>query len=224
MSCEWVVNEYLRSFVPIAGVLYYINNRTTNRQQADNNYNLHMKKILLSLMLLPTVAFAQNESNGTGGAAQTAYLALSNGIDISYVTSGGSAGNSAVMRFSNAADYASGVTSPDQELRVRSNRSFKVAVRCDAGTFSYTGNSNGIADMPDESLWLKVTDNNTGGSLKAPFTNNSFAGLSNNNQDLLINGHNGDNQTFSVQYKCTPGFNLPAGTYTMNVIYTATQQ
>lgn len=183
-----------------------------------------MKKILLSIMLLPTVAFAQNESNGAGGAAQTVYLALSNGIDISYVTSGSSSGTNAIMRFSNSADYASGVTSLDQELRVRSNKSFKVAVRCDASSFAYQGNAAGIANMPDEALWLKVIDNKTGGNIKSPFSASNFAGLSANNQDLLVNGRNGNNQTFSVQYKCTPGFNLPAGTYTMNVVYTATQQ
>ncbi len=41
---------------------------------------------------------------------------------------------------------------------------------------------------------------------------------------LISNGQNGGNQTFSVMYNATPGFAYPAGTYTVDVVYTATQQ
>lgn len=187
-----------------------------------------MKKILLYIpisFLISISVCAQDESNSSSGAGQSAALALSNGIDISYLTSGNGAGEDAVMKFNNPNDYSSGVTSPTQELRVRSNRTFKVAVRCDGSTFQYSGNANqSMNDMPNDALWLKVTANNTGGSVKAPFSTTSFASLSHSNQDLLVDGRNGGNQTFSVMYKCTPGFNLPAGTYSMNVVYTATQE
>jgi len=187
-----------------------------------------MKKILMyiSLSLLINVSVsAQDESNSSSGAGQSAALALSNGIDISYLTSGNGSGDDAVMQFKNPNDYSNGVMSANQELRVRSNRTFKVAVRCDGSTFQYSGNDNqSLNDMPNDALWLKVTANNTGGSVKAPFSTTSFATLSHANQDLLVDGRNGGNQTFSVKYKCTPGFNLPAGTYSMNVVYTATQQ
>lgn len=187
-----------------------------------------MKKILLFItisLLIHTSVIAQNESNESKTAAQPAVLALSNGIDISYMATGAGGGQDASMQFNNPNDYTNGVMSTDQELRVRSNKTFKVAVRCDGSTFQYSGNSNqSVNDMPNDALWLKVTANNTGGSVQSPFSTTNFATLSHSNQDLLVDGHRGGNQTFSVMYKCTPGFNLPAGTYSMNVVFTATQE
>ncbi|MBW7912565.1 MAG: hypothetical protein H3C54_02415 [Taibaiella sp.] len=182
-----------------------------------------MKKItwLISfLLLLHTAADAQSSS-----ASQSVSLVLSNAIDISYMATGNGTGTNTMMQFSNPTDYSNGVTSPEQGLRVRSNKTFKVAVRCEASAFNYQGNNaNTMQNMPDDALKLRVTSNNTGGSVKAPFTTNGYTSLSNESQDLLVGGEQGQNQTFAVQYKCTPGFNLPAGTYTMNVVYTATQE
>ncbi|HYD21001.1 MAG TPA: hypothetical protein VEB40_05955 [Flavipsychrobacter sp.] len=184
-----------------------------------------MKRITLFItfcLLVQTAVTAQNKS---GSASQAASLVLNNSIDISYMATGDGTGNDAIMQFSTPADYSNGVTSPEQLLRVRSNKNFKVAVRCDASSFAYQGGDNNtIESMPDNALWLKVTANNTGGAVKAPFSTSGYATLSEENQDLLVNGNYGGNQTFSVQYKCTPGFNLPAGTYTMNVVFTATQE
>jgi hypothetical protein len=182
-----------------------------------------MKKItwlISSLLLTHTAATAQSSS-----ASQSVSLVLNNAIDISYMATGNGSGNNAMMQFSNPTDYSNGVTSPEQGLRVRSNKSFKVAVRCEASGFTYQGNNaNTMQNMPDNALRLKVTANNTGGAVKAPFSTDGYASLSNESQDLLVGGEYGQNQTFAVQYKCTPGFNLPAGTYTMNVVYTATQE
>ena len=171
-------------------------------------------------------ALAQNQTNQVEAASQTAVLALTNGIDISYVATSSNTGNSANMSFNNVSDYANGVMSTMQEMRVRSNKSFKVAVRCDEQTFAYQGNASNItmSDLPSDALWMKVAQNNTGGSLAGAFTNNSFAALTSTNQDILINGIRGGNQTFKVQYKCTPGFVLPAGTYSLDVVFTATQE
>lgn len=184
-----------------------------------------MKKIsffIVSCLFLHTASTAQS---GSASASQTATVILSNSIDISYMATGDRNGNSAIMQFSSPSDYSNGVTSPEQQLRVRSNKTFKVAVRCEAASFDYQGAGNMTADnMPDNALWLKVTSNNTGGSVQAPFSTSGYANLSANSQDLLVNGNQGGNQTFAVQYKCTPGYNLPAGTYTMNVVYTATQE
>lgn len=186
-----------------------------------------MKRIIIILTLgfAGYSGLAQDASNQGGGASQSAVLALNNGIDIGYVATNNDVGNDAVMDFSNPNDYSNGVMSAEQRLRVRSNRGFKVGVRCDGNSFSYEGNSNITpTQMPNDALWLKVTGNNTGGSVKAPFSTNNFAALSTNSKDLLVDGKNGGNQTFSVMYKCTPGFDLPAGTYTMNVVFTATQE
>lgn len=71
-------------------------------------------------------------------------------------------------------------------------------------------------------LFLKVTNNNTGGSVSSSF-NNKFRTLSSSNQTLVNNATPGGNNTFNVQYKANPGYNFPAGTYSVNVVYTATQ-
>lgn len=181
-----------------------------------------MKKIstlIASVLLIQTAASAQSSS-----ASQSVSLVINNAIDISYMATGNGSGNNAMMQFSNPNDYSNGVTSPEQGLRVRSNKTFKVAVKCEGTGFTYQGGSNTMQTVPDDALKLRVTSNNTGGAVKAPFTTNGYTALSNESQDLLVGGEQGQNQTFAVQYKCTPGFNLPAGTYTMNVVYTATQE
>ena len=163
-----------------------------------------MKKItwlISSLLLLHAAADAQSSS-----ASQSVSLVLSSAIDISYVATQTNAGSNTIMQFSNPNDYSNGVTSPEQGLRVRSNNNFKVAVRCEGSAFNYQGNNaNTMQNMPDDALKLRVTANNTGGSVKAPFTTNGYTSLSDESQDLLVGGEQGQNQTFAVQYKCTPG-------------------
>lgn len=39
---------------------------------------------------------------------------------------------------------------------------------------------------------------------------------------VLTNCHAGDNQTFTVKYKATPGVNCVAGNYIIDMVYTAT--
>lgn len=185
-----------------------------------------MKKLLLlipSIMIFTTAAIAQGGDNA--GASQAAVLKLNNGIDIAYTTTGSGTGEDAVMNFTGPNDYSNGVMSAEQQMRVRSNNTFKVAVRCDGSSFAYNGASDNVPQhMPNDMLWMKVTGNNTGGDVRAPFSTSNFASITTNSQDLLVGGNRGGNQTFSVMYKCTPGFNLPAGTYSMNVVFTATQQ
>jgi hypothetical protein len=41
---------------------------------------------------------------------------------------------------------------------------------------------------------------------------------------MINSASKGGNQTFEVKYKATPGFAYPAGTYTTDVVYTATQE
>lgn len=183
-----------------------------------------MKKGILILglqILLAGAASAQDEGNKSSSASQSVKLVLSNSIDISYVNSN----TESVMNFVNSNDWRNGVESNAQELKVRSNKSFKVAVNCDQSTFAYQGNSTEKpTSLPNEILWMKVVNNNTGGTLKGPFSNASYGAVSTLPKDVLVAGQKGGNQNFSVQYKCIPGFNLPAGTYSMDVVYTATQE
>ncbi|MBL7682932.1 MAG: hypothetical protein JNK00_06190, partial [Flavipsychrobacter sp.] len=119
-------------------------------------------------------------------------------------------------------DYANGVQSSAQGLKVRSNKKFGVTVKTNATNFSYTGSTTPAPTMPVSGvLALKVSANGTGGAIAGSFS--GFVGLTSTAANLLTNCNNGGNQTFSVMYEATPGFAYPAGTYTVDVVYTATQ-
>ncbi len=186
-----------------------------------------MKKIITiaTFGLLALNAQAQNQANQSSAASQTTNLALSNAIEITFMGNNSAKGNNVTMEFNSPNDFANGVTSAEQQLKVKSNMDFKVSVMYDMATFMYQGTGNlSQAQVPSDALKLQVTENKTGGSVKAPFSMNEFAPIYGFNQDLLINGDRGGNNTFAVKYKCTPGFYMPAGTYTIDVVYTATQQ
>ena len=79
--------------------------------------------------------------------------------------------------------------------------------------------------MPVEKvLGLMVSANGTGGTIGAPFSATGYATLTSKDQSLIANGSRGGNQTFEVKYQATPGFAYPAGTYSVDVVYTATQK
>src|SRR5690606_13770768 len=132
-------------------------------------------------------------------------------------------GTSVSIPFTTVNDYANGVESDAQELKVRSNKNFSVAVKTNAENFSYTGNTTPTPTMPVSGvLAVKVTSNSTGGSIANSFS--SYSSLSNSNQGLITAADRGGAQSFRVMYKATPGFAYPAGTYAVDVVYTATQE
>lgn len=183
-----------------------------------------MKKILiLSIFVVAcTATFAQN---ATSTGQQTVQLALSNALDISFTANGTATGSTVSMAFTSANDYANGVESAAQELKIRSNKNFKVSVKSDLTNFAYSGSGNlYTAVVPSNIFELKVTGNSTGGSVATPFSTTGYSSLTTSDQDLILNGTNGDDKRFSIKYKSTPGFGMPAGTYSFDVVYTATQQ
>lgn len=182
-----------------------------------------MKNIFLIIVLLSTSTILHAQTT-SGAATQSVNLALSNAMEIVFTGNNNATGNMVNMAFTSADDYANGVESAAQELLVRSNQNFKVGVKYDINSFSYSGTGNlNTAIISPNAMEIKVTANSTGGSIAMPFTSNSYATLSGSDQDLILNGTNGASKKFSVKYKCTPGFGLPAGTYNINIVYTATQ-
>ncbi len=182
-----------------------------------------MKKIVLIAATVFT-AFASHAQVSTT-ASQTMNLVLSNAIDMTFTANNTATGPLVSLPFTTTADYASGVTSTAQALKVRSNKNFNVTVKTSAANFSYTGATSPAPVMPVSGvLGLEVTANGTGGSIVAPFSAASYSTLTSTNQNMLSNGTYGGNQTFSVQYQATPGWSYPAGTYAVDVVYTATQQ
>ena len=186
-----------------------------------------MKK-LIAIAAFATLGFtanAQNQANQSSSASQNVNLVLSNAIEITFTGNGSATGADVNIPFTTVNDYANGVESDAQELKVRSNKNFSVAVKANATNFSYTGNTSPAPTMPVSGvLGIKVTANGTGGSIANPFSNSAYATLSSSDQDLITTADRGGNQTFSVKYKATPGFAYPAGTYSVDVVYTATQE
>jgi hypothetical protein len=183
-----------------------------------------MKKYLTLAALI--IAFAGNAQaqNANSTAQQTVQLDLSNAVEMTFVNSGSATGNIVTMNFNTADNYANGVESAAQELKIRSNKDFKVAVKLDYNTFNYSGTGNlNLGTVPTNAFEMKLVNNNTGGTIAAPFSTTGYSTITGADQDVILNADNGDDQRFSVKYKCTPGFGLPAGTYTFNMIYTATQ-
>lgn len=125
------------------------------------------------------------------------------------------------MLFDNINHYTDGVLSGTQELEVRSNKNFKISVKTDAPTFTYTGGQSNASMPVNNRLFLAVTSNNTGGSLASGFDN--YTSLSATNQDMILDGIRGDEKKFVLVYKAKPDMGYPAGTYSVGVLYTATQ-
>ena len=184
-----------------------------------------MKRAILIAAGFMTLSSAVQAQNASATATQSASLVLSNAIAITFTGSGTSTGGAITLPFSTVSDYANGVTSTAQQLKVQSNLPFDVTVKANAANFTYSGTYTTGTTMPVSGvLKLMVAANGTGGAVASPFSTSAFSTLSAADQNLINNGAYGSNQLFSIQYMATPGFTYPAGTYNTNVIYTATQQ
>lgn len=185
-----------------------------------------MKKVILFSAAVLSFGFAANaQTPASTTAQQTANLSLADAIELTFTGSGTATGAAVTMTFANVNDYANGVTSAAQALKVRSNKNFSVTVKSNAANFTYTGSTTPAPAMPVSGvLGLKVSANGTGGAVASPFTTTTYSTLTSANQNLITAGTRGGNQTFSIMYEATPGFSYPAGNYAVDVVYTATQQ
>jgi hypothetical protein len=206
----------------VSGFIFASSFLTTGKD-LDGKQALMKKYLTLAALIIAFAGNAQAQ-NASSTAQQTVQLDLSNAVEMTFVNSGNATGNTVTMNFNTADNYANGVESAAQELKIRSNKDFKVAVKIDYSSFSYAGTGTiNLATIPTNAFEMKLVDNNTGGSVAAPFSTTSYSTITATDQDVILNGNNGDDQRFSVKYKCTPGFGLPAGTYSFNMVYTATQ-
>ena len=133
--------------------------------------------VILLLSCCSTTAFAQNGNT----ASQTLQLVFQPAMDIQLKKQ-----------------------SSNDELTVRSNKTFKISVH---------------TEEAHKKLALKIINNTTGGSLNSSFAN--YSTLSSNTQDLIMNGRSGDDQTLAFAYN-TKG-KSQQDLNTVGVIYTATQ-
>ena len=193
---------------------------------STSKQNKTMKKLLLIAAVaigFQTAIFAQ--SNASGTAQQNVQLALSNALEIKFNSNNSTTGPTVTLPFNSVTDFQNGVISSDIDLYVRSNKNFTVTVNSSSNQFTYTGSATQNTTMSVPSvLGIMVTSNNTGGSIGNNFSSNSFNNINSNSKTLFQNCTYGGNQNFTIKYKATPGFNSPSGTYSTDVIYTATQQ
>ena len=180
-----------------------------------------MKKIVTYLIVNMAALGAVYAQGGNASASQATSLQLGNALDISFTNTGSATGSSINLNINTINKLTNGVTSSNQTLRVRSNENFAVSVKTNSTYFTYSGSVSPAPAMPASVLAIKINNNNTGGSIISPF--NGFGALSSTDQAAINNGTNGDNKTFRVKYKATPGFDYPGGNYTIDVVYTATQ-
>jgi len=182
-----------------------------------------MKKITLILLLVVAAIAAQAQNNEQASATQSANLVMSNAIEITFNSNNSNSGDVVNLAFDNVNDYANGVESAQIELKVRSNKKFHVWAKASSNRFTYSGSTTPAPQMNVNKLAIKVVNNNTGGTTPNS-VNNKYSNMSRSNKKLVNNGTAGGDNTFAVQYKANPGYEFPAGTYSIDVIYTATQQ
>jgi hypothetical protein len=162
-----------------------------------------MKKITIVAATL-FAAFTSANAQSSATTSQTVTLTLANSIDIAFTAATGTN-----FTFSNVTDYQNGLTNANaSSLQVKSNRPWAVTVG--SATANFSGPSAPSPAMPSSVLGVRLN----GGS--------SFGALSTSTQSLT-SGDRGMS-SFSVDYNANPGFSYDAGTYTLSVVYTATQQ
>lgn len=184
----------------------------TTKQQYSNI-------LIIALFVAGFLLIAIGATAQTG--RQQVKLDLADVIELSFINGGG--GTQSVT-FSNSADLINGKETITQDLRVRSNKKFKIAVSTSNDEFTYSGSANRNTIIPvNTGLKVSVTANNTGGNMTLSALL-GWLGLSIGNGTTLLTGCDaGDNQTFTVKYKATPGILAAPGNYTADVIFTATQ-
>lgn len=179
-----------------------------------------MKKIF-ALIALATATATMAVAQSSAGASQTIQIEVTDAIEIAFVGTGASTGATVDLNFSTINNYANGVESSAQTMRVRSTRRFDVSVEANTNYFTYAGATSPAPQMKvADVLKMKVTSNNTGGQVNNSY--NNYYAINTQSTGVINNGTHGDEQTFAVQYKATPGYSFPAGSYTVDMLYTAT--
>jgi hypothetical protein len=181
-----------------------------------------MKKFLLLIaisMLWCIKGFSQSSTVVT----QQVDINLTNIITVKFVSTGGTNGSTINMAMNLLTDLLNGLTTSTQQLTVNSTKNFNITAKTNSAFFTYTGSSLIGNLMPIlGNLKCKVASNSTGGTIAGTFAN--YTSLSSSAQNFINGGTGGSNKLFSVQYQGIPGLGFALGTYSTQVLFTATQQ
>jgi len=162
-----------------------------------------MKTILFITAALFAV-FTSATAQSSATASQTVTLTLQNAINIAFTSATGTS-----FIFANTSDYQNGLTNTNAStLQVKSNRPWAVTVA--TATANFSGPTAPAPAMPSNVLKVRLN----GGSSFSPLSTTSTS---------LTSGTRGAS-SFSIDYNADPGFNYDAGSYSISVVYTATQQ
>jgi len=161
---------------------------------------------LLFLLLIPAGLKAQYYSF---------YTSTSGNINISSIYVVTLTGGTAIPSFSDADDYASGVTYSNYlNVAIKSNVSWTLSAKAQS-TYFTPQSSGGSTNMPASVLSMKAS------------TSSSYFNMSTTSQTVK-SGSRGTSSTsgnsFKIDIKYTPGFTYKGGIYTIGVLYTLSQQ
>src|SRR5690348_11275295 len=120
-----------------------------------------MKSILLLLFISCVCGLMASAQSDNG--SQTLTMTTGNSVEITFTSNNSATGGLVSLPFTTADDYANGVASSDQQIKVSSNKAFNVAVKASSANFSYSGNTTPAPSMPVNGiLKVMVPANSTG--------------------------------------------------------------
>lgn len=160
-----------------------------------------MKKIILSAAIAFSAIFVHAQSSSS--VSQTVTLNLVNAINVSVTSATG--GN---FVFDDVDKYQNGLTNLNAAtVQIKSNRPWLGSVK--TATANFSGPANAPV-MPASVLGIRQSGTNSA------FGYLSTAGFIYGTGDRGVNSYN-------VDYNAVPGFGYDAGTYSISVVFTATQ-
>ena len=162
-----------------------------------------MKKIF-TLTALLFAAFTAAHAQSTSAASQNVTLNLQNAINISVTSATGTS-----FTFNDVDKYQNGLVNLNATtVQIKSNRPWTATVKTASTNFSGPANA---PLMPSTVLGIRQSGTSTG-----------FGALS--TTALTYGSGERGVSSYSLDYSANPGFAYDAGTYTISVVFTATQQ
>lgn len=183
-----------------------------------------MKKFILFILAGLSLISAQAQRATTQvPATQTAKLVINDAIDIRFV-SNSTTGNDIPFTFSTIQNFIDGVVSNEEpELLIRSNKDFNISIRTKSATFNGPSGTSLNADI----LKVMTVKQPLGSSVATPFSSANYSPLSYTAQTIFqgcTKGWTASDQNCKLRFKAEPATQIPAGSYSIDVEYTATQQ
>jgi hypothetical protein len=163
-----------------------------------------MKKLLIAVLVFVSAATVRSQTVvGTSAVTQSVNVVINNVFDMNLSTT-----STRSFSFDNLADYDNGIEVLNANtLNYKTNKAWKVSVK--ALSTNFTGGAGATA-MPADVI--KVRKNGSP----------SYVAVSGADQDLTT-GARGDSN-FNIDYKANPGYSYEAGTYSVTLQYTITNQ